>query len=124
MGLSVKSVAVVVADRRRAARWYREKLGFKLADDDGEHWLTVADPKRRFRLHLCEKGGRAGRRPPRGEVGNTGILLVTEEPFLRACARLKRRGVRFSFGPRELPWGWLAKFRDPDGNEFWFVPDW
>jgi predicted enzyme related to lactoylglutathione lyase len=24
--------------------------------------------------------------------------------------------------PKELPWGWVAKFLDPDGNEFWLNP--
>ncbi len=117
------SVAVAVSDRKKAARWYVKTLGFRVVDDDPEHWTTVGDRSGKFLLHLCEVGGRPGKRPPRSEVGNTGILLlVTGEPFARACARLKRRKVRFSMPPKEMPWGWVAKFLDPDGNEFWLNP--
>jgi catechol 2,3-dioxygenase-like lactoylglutathione lyase family enzyme len=116
------SAAVAVSDRRRAARWYVATLGFRVWDDDPDHWTTVGDRSGRFRLHLCEVGGRRGRRPPKSQVGNTGILLVTTEPFTRTCARLKRRRVRFSLPPKKLPWGWVAKFLDPDGNEFWLMP--
>jgi len=116
------SVAVAVSDRKKAAKWYARVLGFRVLDDEPEHWTTVGDRSGKFRLHLCEVGGRPGKRPPRREVGNTGILLVTTDPFQRTCARLTRKGVRFSMPPRKMPWGWVAKFLDPDGNEFWFNP--
>jgi predicted enzyme related to lactoylglutathione lyase len=116
------SIAVAVSDRKRSARWYRQKLGFRISADEPEHWTTVTDPKRRVQLHLCEVGGKPGARPKRSDVGNTGILLYTDEPILRVAARLKRRGVRFSQPPKEFPWGWVSKFLDPDGNEFWLSP--
>lgn len=116
------SVAVAVTDRKKAARWYAKTLGFRVLDDDPEHWTTVGDRSGRFRVHLCEVAGHPGKRPPRSEVGNTGILLVTDQPFRATCARLKRAGARFSMPPRKLPWGWVAKFLDPDGNEFWLNP--
>ena len=115
------SVAVAVRDRHRSAKWYAKVLGWKVLEDDPEHWTTVGDRSGRFRLHLCEVAG-PGKKPPRSEVGNTGILLVTNEPFRRVCARMKRQGVRFPMPPRELPWGWQAKFLDPDGNLYWFAP--
>jgi len=122
MTIRAVSAAVAVSDRKKATRWYVEKLGFRVFDDDPDHWTTVGDRSGKFLLHLCEMGGRPGKKPPKSEVGNTGILLVTNEPFSRTCARLKRRRVRFSMTPRKLPWGWLAKFLDPDGNEFWLMP--
>jgi catechol 2,3-dioxygenase-like lactoylglutathione lyase family enzyme len=122
MGIRGASVAIAVSDRKAAARWYVESLGFRVFDDDPEHWTTVGDPSGSFLLHLCEVGGRPGKAPPRSEVGNTGVLLVTDEAFGRTCARLKRRGVRFSMAPKRMPWGWQAKFRDPDGNEFTLMP--
>ena len=121
MGFRAVSVAVAVTNRKKAARWYVKVLGFKLFDDDPEHWTTVGDRSGKFLLHLCEVRGE-GKKPPKSEVGNTGILLLTDEPFLRACAKLRRRGVKFSMPPKELPWGWVAKFLDPDGNEFWLNP--
>ena len=122
MGLRAVSVAVAVTDRKKAARWYVEKFGFRIFDDEPEHWTTVGDRSGTFLFHLCEVGGRPGRRPPKSEVGNTGILLLTTGSFPRACAALRRKGVRFSMPPRKMPWGWVAKVLDPDGNEFWLNP--
>jgi predicted enzyme related to lactoylglutathione lyase len=122
MTLRAVSAAVAVSDRKKAAKWYARCLGFRVFDDDPEHWTTVGDRSGKFLLHLCELGDRPGKRPPKSEVGNTGILLETTEPFARTCARLKRAGVRFSQPPKKFPWGWVAKFLDPDGNEFWLQP--
>lgn len=119
--LWVYSAAVCVADRRKAAAWYRDVLGFTILDEDPEHWTTVGAPGHGARVHLCEMGisrMRSGRPP----VRNTGILLISREPLPRLYRRMSRRGVRFSMPPRELPWGWIAKLLDPDGNEFWLMP--
>lgn len=121
MALKMTSVAVAVQDRKKAAKWYVQKLGFRVKDDDSEHWLTVQDRKGGFQLHLCEMAG-PGKKPKRSELGNTGILLVTDQPILPLCARLKKKGVRFSQPPKEFPWGWVAKFLDRDENEFWLSP--
>jgi catechol 2,3-dioxygenase-like lactoylglutathione lyase family enzyme len=122
MGFRPVSVAIAVSGRKKSAKWYVATLGFRIYDDDPEHWTTVGDRSGKFLLHLCELNDRPGKKPPKSEVGNTGILLETTEPFARACARLKRRKVRFSMPPKEYPWGWVAKFLDPDGNEFWLQP--
>lgn len=121
MALWVHSSAIAVADRRRAAEWYHEVLGFEVLDDDPEHWTTVGSCECGARLHLCEVGGRKGR-PKASEVGDTGILLICEEPLRTLYRKLSRKGVRFSMPPREFPWGSVAKFLDPDGNEFWLMP--
>ena len=122
MAFRAVSVAVAVSDRKKASRWYATTFGFRVFDDDPEHWTTVGDRSGKFLLHLCEVGGRPGRRPPKSELGNTGILLVVDGSFARACAGLKRKGVRFSMPPKKFPWGWVAKILDPDGNEFWLNP--
>jgi catechol 2,3-dioxygenase-like lactoylglutathione lyase family enzyme len=122
MSIRAVSASVVVRDRAKAARWYTETLGFRLFAEDPDHWTTVGDRSGMFLLHLCEFEGKPGQKLPKSEVGNTGILLWTDEPFARTVARLKKRKVRFSMQPKKLPWGWLAKFLDPDGNEFWLMP--
>jgi predicted enzyme related to lactoylglutathione lyase len=116
------SVAVAVSDRAKAAKWYAKTLGFKVWDEEPEHWTTVGDRSGKFQLHLCEINGKSGPKPPKSEVGNTGILMDTDGSFPRICAGLKKKGVKFSMPPKKLPWGWLAKFLDPDGNEFWLQP--
>jgi predicted enzyme related to lactoylglutathione lyase len=121
MALWVHSSAVAVSDRRRAAEWYHEVLGFTILDDDPEHWTTVGFGECGARIHLCEVAGRKS--PPKAsEVGDTGILLLCEEPLRTLYRKLSRRGVRFSMPPKEFPWGSVAKFLDPDGNEFWLMP--
>jgi predicted enzyme related to lactoylglutathione lyase len=121
MTLWVHSSAIAVSDRRRAAEWYHEVLGFTVLDDDPEHWTTVGHRDCGARLHLCERSGHKGA-PPSKHVGDTGILLLSREPLPKLYRALSKKGVRFSMPPRELPWGWIAKFLDPDGNEFWLMP--
>lgn len=121
MALVLTSASVAVADRKKAGAWYVDKLGFKIKDDEDEHWLTVTDAKGKFALHLCEMEG-PGRKPKKSELGNTGILLTATEPIRTVHARMKRKGVKFSQPPKKFPWGWVAKFHDLDGNEFWLVP--
>jgi len=36
------------------------------------------------------------------------------------AALLKAKGVELAAEPRKEAWGTMAKFRDPDGNEFVF----
>jgi uncharacterized glyoxalase superfamily protein PhnB len=122
MTIRAVSAAVAVSDRAKAAKWYSKTLGFRIFDEDPEHWTTVGDRSGKFLLHLCELNDKPGEKPPKSEVGNTGILMETDGSFVRVCAGLKRKGVKFSMPPKKLPWGWVAKFLDPDGNEFWFQP--
>ncbi len=122
MALVLTSVAVAVRDRKKAAKWYVEKLGFRVQADDGEHWTTVTDARGKFQLHLCEVAEH-GHKPQRSELGNTGIMLVTAQPLRTVHARLKKKGVKFSVPPKEFPWGWVSKFLDLDGNEFWLTPE-
>jgi predicted enzyme related to lactoylglutathione lyase len=121
MPMWLHSSAVVVSDRKKALRWYCDVLGFSLLDDDPEHWTTVGHPGLGARLHLCE-AGRPRSRSRRKRPVDTGILLLTKESLPRLSRRLTKRGVRFTLPPREVPWGWIAKFVDPDGNEFWLMP--
>lgn len=121
MALWLYSTAVVVADRKKALRWYCDVLGFSVLDDDPEHWTTVGHKKLGARLHLCEMT--AGRpRQKSAAPRSSGILLLTKEPLPKLYRRLAKRGVRFTLPPREVPWGWISKFVDPDGNEFWLMP--
>ncbi len=60
MTIRAISAAVAVSDRKKSARWYVATLGFRVFDDDAEHWTTVGDRSGKFQLHLCEMGGRTG----------------------------------------------------------------
>jgi predicted enzyme related to lactoylglutathione lyase len=110
---SKMSVAVMVADASRSAKWYREKLGF--AGESEDHWVTVWPKGATWKLHLCEEDA------SQMEPGNTGIALYAKD--LKAeVARLKRKGVRFSMPITTRPWGTFAQVEDPDGNQIWLYP--
>ena len=107
--LTFGDVAVVVSDAKKAATWWREKLGFEVRDNDG-HWVTVAAKGSETLLHLCET------KPL--EKGNTGIGFLAKDVIAEAKA-LEAKGVRFTKPAKKEPWGAFAMFADPDGNEFW-----
>jgi|HubBroStandDraft_4_1064222.scaffolds.fasta_scaffold275546_1 predicted enzyme related to lactoylglutathione lyase len=119
MTFHFQTVAVVVKDRRRAAKWYQQKLGFQIVFDDKEHWMQVGDRKTGTGIHLCEARGKKG---PNRSDRDTGIQITIKGDFERQAVALKKKGVTFTFGPKELPWGWVAKFLDMDGNELWLAP--
>ncbi len=114
MGLvGIDTVAVVVADRRKALAWYRDVLGLEVAyvAPDTGHWIELGPGRPRTRIHLCEL-------PDQVRPGPTGVTFLTED--IRAeYQRLRGKGVHFLSEPKEEPWGeWLCAFVDPDGNEF------
>jgi catechol 2,3-dioxygenase-like lactoylglutathione lyase family enzyme len=121
MRLRPYSVAVLVKSARKSLRWYTQKLGFDILDDDG-HWVVVGDKKRGIGIHLCQDRGRGGK--PRLEPGNTGILIVTEEDITESYEALRRKGVHFTHPLEKTESGWFCMFEDPDGNEFWLNPSW
>jgi catechol 2,3-dioxygenase-like lactoylglutathione lyase family enzyme len=109
----IDTVAVVVADRRRALAWYRDVLGLEAAyvPPEAGHWIEVGPKRPRARLHLWKMGGST-------EPGPTGITLITGD-IQAEFHRLKDRGVNFLTPPRLEEWDeWLCAFTDPDGNEF------
>jgi len=107
--LTFGDVAVVVSDAKKAATWWREKLGFEIRDNEG-HWVTVAAKGSETLLHLCET------KPL--EKGNTGIGFLAKDVIAEAKA-LEAKGVRFTKPAHKESWGAFAMFADPDGNEFW-----
>jgi catechol 2,3-dioxygenase-like lactoylglutathione lyase family enzyme len=119
--LRVVSVPVVVSDRQVSKRWYSEKLGLSLVDDD-DHWVTVGDQARGSVLHLCQASENRPTPIPL-EPGPSGIVLALPGDFRKECRRLEAAGVAFSHPPEKAPWGWYATVRDPDGNEHYLMPE-
>ena len=126
--MGIDTVAVVVSDRKKALRWYRDVLGLKIAyvgpaGSDGDrglqgspdntgHWIELGPSRPFTRVHLCElPGGRT-------EPGPTGITFLTDNINVE-YDRLRSEGVQFRYSPKKMEWGeWLCEFCDPDGNEF------
>jgi predicted enzyme related to lactoylglutathione lyase len=107
------SVAVPVADAKKSAEWFQEKLSFEVAVDG--HWVTAKPKGSKMVLHLCEEcmewaGGRPG--------GQTGIAFSVDD-VEKTYQQLKENGVQFSKALTKAPFGICAIFKDLDGNEFW-----
>jgi catechol 2,3-dioxygenase-like lactoylglutathione lyase family enzyme len=99
------TVAVMVSDAKKSAKWYEEKLGFEISNED-EHWVIARSKKADWMLHLCE-----GKLEP----GNTGIALYSDD-VEKTVADLKSKGVKFDQDYVKADWGGNASFKDPDGN--------
>jgi predicted enzyme related to lactoylglutathione lyase len=105
----VAFVAIAVADRERARRFYQETLELKpaLTQMDGA-WVEY------------EIGGTTigvGSHPA-WLPSRDGTTVAFEVDDIDAeVARLSERGVTFDIPKTETPVCWMAQFRDPDGNK-------
>ncbi len=110
----IATVAVVVKDTAKSAKWYSEKLGLQVAGDLKEHWVTVGPKRREHRIHLCQQ--------KQLEPGNTGIALYCDD-LDKTYQELEKKGVKFTRKPVKESWGSYAMLSDPDGNEFWLYEE-
>ena len=102
------SVAVMVSDGKKSAKWYKEKLGLEVSTEM-EHWVTAWQKGASWKLHLCEGDL---------EPGNTGVSFYSDD-VKKTVSDLKKKGVKFSQDYTKSEWGENAMFDDPDGNSFW-----
>lgn len=109
--LTFETVAVVVRNENKAAKFWKDKVGFRIVTS-WPHWVTVAPGGSKVRLHLCPDS--------RPEKGNTGFLFSTKD-IAREERRLRKNGVRISRPITKEDWGTTFMFSDPDGNEFWVI---
>lgn len=112
--MRLASVAVVVSDAKKAARWYKEKLDFEIRDQQG-HWVTVAPKEEKIAFHLCEKFYPL-------EPGNTGICFLSKDVAGEQKV-LEKKGVKITHATSKEEWGTYLMFADPDGNEFWIIEE-
>lgn len=101
------SVAVMVSDAEKSAKWFEEKLGFETAVEG--HWVTAWPKGSVWKLHLCQ-----GKLEP----GNTGISFYSKN-VEKAAAEMKDRGVKFTLNVTKSKGSATAMFEDIDGNIFW-----
>lgn len=111
--LTFETVAVVVRSEKRAARWWKEKVGFRVVTAF-PHWVTVAPRGSNVRLHLCPDS--------RPEKGNTGFMFSTKDAR-KEEARLRKNGVKIVRPTKDEGWGTVFVFADPEGNEFYVIED-
>ncbi|HEX4521361.1 MAG TPA: VOC family protein [Gaiellaceae bacterium] len=130
--IRIAFAGVWVHDQEEALAFYTEKLGWEVRADvtlpefGNYRWLTVGPPNQPDVSVLLN----AVPGPPvideataeqirslmaKGWAGN---VLLTTDDIHATYDELKARGVEFSEGPEERPYGIDSAFRDPSGNQF------
>ena len=114
---SILYTHVLVSDQERALDFYTNVLGFEPRIDnptpDGPRFLTVGLTGQDFDLVLWP--GTPGKAEPALGHIPAAYTIATRE-IKRAVEVLEGRGVTFESGVLEFPWGYIARFEDPDGN--------
>lgn len=111
----IATIAVMVADEKKARDWYKNKLGLEVTSDV-PHWIVVGPKSSSTGIHLCPD--------EKLEPGNQGIVLKADE-IEKTVKELKKKGVEFTRELSKSEWDEdviYAVFKDPDGNEFWLMP--
>lgn len=104
-GMSV--VWLPVTDIGRALAFYGDTLGLDRLREEDE-WAELDANGLRIGLNASEE--------PRSDGG--AVLAFQPEGGLDdAVAQLSEQGVAFPGSITENPWGRIATFRDPDGND-------
>jgi catechol 2,3-dioxygenase-like lactoylglutathione lyase family enzyme len=116
---AIDIVSIPVRDQNAALKFYTEKLGFKVAtdqyfDDGKQRWIELLIPGAESRLALFTPEGHQNR------IGGFQPVTFRCDDVFATAEGLKARGVKLAAEPKKEVWGTMAKFRDPDGNEFVF----
>ena len=111
----VAYMALFVSNQDRALDYYTNVIGLEKRGDyptpDGPRFLTVGIRGQDFELVLWP--GTAGKVQP----GSTACTIEVED-CRQTFETLKSRGVKFEPSALlEFPWGYAARFQDPDGNQ-------
>jgi catechol 2,3-dioxygenase-like lactoylglutathione lyase family enzyme len=112
-------VTIPVRNQDTALKFYTEQLGFKVATNQyfGEgkqRWIELLIPGAESRLALFTPEGFENR------IGGFQPVTFRCDDAYATAEALKSRGVKLAAEPKKEVWGTMAKFRDPDGNEFVF----
>jgi predicted enzyme related to lactoylglutathione lyase len=106
-GISV--VWLPVSDMDRALEFYGDTLGLDIEEHQDDWSLVVAGATR------IGLNGRSEEMA--GGEGGAVIAFAVSDDIDSAVDELATAGVEVAGGVSEHPWGKVATFRDPDGNE-------
>jgi catechol 2,3-dioxygenase-like lactoylglutathione lyase family enzyme len=116
---AIDIVTIPVRDQEAALKFYTERLGFKVVTNQyfGEgkqRWIELLIPGAESRIALFTPEGFKDR------IGGFQLVTFRCDDVYATAEALKSRGVKLAAEPKKEIWGTIAKFRDPDGNEFVF----
>lgn len=112
----IKFVGIPVRNQDVSLKFFTEAMGFKVATDqpftEKQRWIELLIPGAETGLALFTPEGHESR------IGQfQSISFWCDDVFATASA-LKSKGVTFAQEPKNEPWGSVAVFCDPDGNQF------
>ena len=114
-------VTLLVPSYGEGIAFYRDALGFELAEDadlgGGKRWVVVR-PGDGAGLLLAEPGDDAQRARVGDQTGGRVALFLHTDDFVADHARYTAAGVRFLEEPREEAYGTVAVFEDAFGNRW------
>jgi predicted enzyme related to lactoylglutathione lyase len=102
----ISAIWLPVSDMQRAVAFYRDKLGLDVLEHGGD-WSEVTAGDQRIGLNAAES--------PAGQGG--AVIAFAVDDIEATVDQLKGQGVDFSGELSEHPWGQIAPFKDPDGND-------
>jgi predicted enzyme related to lactoylglutathione lyase len=108
----LRGVAVVwipVQDIERAKGFYKDTLGLRITNVDGE-WAEVDANGLTLGLNGREPSGAQGE-------GGPVVTFQPERSLEETLDGLKAQGVEVPAGISEHPWGRVATFKDSEGND-------
>jgi catechol 2,3-dioxygenase-like lactoylglutathione lyase family enzyme len=117
MVTALGNVTVVVKDLNKSLRFFRDKIGLRLAFYDKQNkWVCFDAGRTAFSLTT------PWNRNARKLVGvRTGVSFYVVD-LDKTYKRLKKKRVKFTITPRREPWGGLiASFKDLDGNAYFLL---
>lgn len=121
MAPHIAAVSLVVRDYDEAAAWYRDRLGFAIADAElggGKRWVTATPPGGGCALLLARAADDDQARAIGDQAGGRVMLFLHTDDFERDHQAMSRAGVRFLETPRAEPYGMVAVFEDLYGNRW------
>jgi catechol 2,3-dioxygenase-like lactoylglutathione lyase family enzyme len=116
----VALVTVVVRDYDEAIAFYRDKIGFRLAEDTplGEkRWVVLESPEGKgARILLARAANEAQAARIGDQTGGRVFMFLHTDDFDRDYEAYRARGVVFVRPPRREAYGTVAVFEDLYGN--------
>jgi lactoylglutathione lyase len=115
------AASLTVKDLAASLAWYRDVLGFTVADQYERGGvlagarLVAGD----VRLLLNQDDGKRG--PDRAVGAGFSLMITTAQPIDDIAARIRAAGTALASEPADMPWG-VRMFRvvDPDGFKLAF----
>jgi lactoylglutathione lyase len=123
---SVYSITVHVRDQAAAVKYYTEKLGFEVKNDNpmpGDHrWIEVAPPGAHTRILLYkatpDQPGADSYEAALAKIGtNTGLILDVDD-IEATFITLRERGATIVEEPHKQYYGWWGVIADQDDNTY------